>query len=240
MLSITGVPGKGEPLNVIISGRSSRSVLEPVGLLLWATAVNFGVSCLGQGDLESLQHANLGDGQTNRTQGTGDGANGVLRYNYESPYVGTCQETFQGGNHFRWWRQNGTEANSGAIFLATSAELPLSQAHLIKPNGYNNGRDELIGNATGVKEWEGNRFNTSVTFVPAGLLLNATSENINHADVVAVDGQPAQDGRVAVFTITQLDGSSSLAVSPASLNAAVWPMWCALVVGGAVALLATI
>lgn len=131
-----------------------------------------------------------------------------MRFNYYSPYVGTCKETFQGGNHFRWWVQNGTEANSSAIFLAASRELPLATNHMIDTDGYNRGRDELVGNATGMTEWEGNRYNTTVTWIPAGLLLNATSEGINHPDV-ALPGQPTQDGRVAVLTVTQLAGSAA-------------------------------
>ncbi|CAO1629709.1 unnamed protein product [Sympodiomycopsis kandeliae] len=200
--------GVGEPLNAIVSGRSSRSVLTPQGFLLWATSINFGVSCLGQAN-GTLQYTDLGDGRGQRAQGTGDGANGVLRFNYYSPYVGTCRETFEGGNHFRWWKQNGTEADSGAIFLAASRELPLAQNHMIDTNGYNLGRDEMVGNATlaGGTEWEGNRYNTTVVWVPAGLLLNATSDGVNHPDV-ALPGQPAQDGMVAVLTVTQLGGTT--------------------------------
>ena len=32
----------------------------------------------------------------------------------------TCWESWAGGNHFRAWKQNGTDANSGAWFLAVS------------------------------------------------------------------------------------------------------------------------
>lgn len=126
----------GEPLNAVISAQSDKSVLTIEGFLLWATSVNFGVSCLGQAN-GSLQSANLGSG--NQTQGTGNGDNGVLRWNYYSPYIGTCKETFEGGNHFRWFPQK----SSGAIFLATSIELDLSTNHMIATNGYNAGRDEL-------------------------------------------------------------------------------------------------
>lgn len=90
--------GLGEPMNIIISGRSSKTVLGPVGLLLWSTSIDFGISCLGQsGGTEQL--ANLGDGRVNQTQGNGSGANGVLRYNYGSPYLGTCRvsDELQGG-----------------------------------------------------------------------------------------------------------------------------------------------
>ena len=88
---------------------------------------------------------------------------------------------------------------------------------MVSQNGYNNGRDYIVGNATNPDgtEWEGNRYNTTVIWVPAGLLLNATSEGINHPSV-ALPGQPAQDGRVAVLTITQLAGSNTLAEESAA------------------------
>ena len=47
-------PYEGEPLNVIISNTSSPDVLKPEGFLIWATALGFGVSCLGQGDSQTI------------------------------------------------------------------------------------------------------------------------------------------------------------------------------------------
>lgn len=139
MLTILpGLPDLGEPINAIISGLSDDSVLTVEGFLLWATSVHFGVSCLGQAN-GSNQYANLGDGRGPVVQGNGDGGNGVLRWNYYDPYFGTCKETFIGGNHFRWFQQQG----SNAFFLACSVELDLSMNHMIALNGYNNGRDEL-------------------------------------------------------------------------------------------------
>ena len=35
----------------------------------------------------------------------------VIRYNYQDPALGTCKETVQGGNHFRYWTQSGSSAN---------------------------------------------------------------------------------------------------------------------------------
>jgi hypothetical protein len=35
----------------------------------------------------------------------------VIRYDYGDPSLGTCRETIQGGNHFRYWVQNGADAN---------------------------------------------------------------------------------------------------------------------------------
>jgi hypothetical protein len=54
-----------------------------------------------------------------------------MRYNYGDPYLGTCKETVQGGNHFRYWIQNGKNANSGAIFMACSSELPVDRKHFL-------------------------------------------------------------------------------------------------------------
>ncbi|UZJ53872.1 hypothetical protein CBS101457_003192 [Exobasidium rhododendri] len=195
--------GLGEPLNVIVSGLSDASVLTVEGFLLWATSINFGVSCLGQANGTS-QYANLGTGAGNVSQGTGDGDNGVLRYNYLNAYFGTCKETLDGGNHFRWWQQENTDA----YFLASSVELDLATGHNIASNGYNLGRDYLVGNATisNGTQWSGNVYQTTVEYVAAGILLNATSVGVNHPDV-ALTGQPAQDGRVAVLTVRQLNSS---------------------------------
>jgi hypothetical protein len=148
MLTIIPGPttvGLGEPLNVIVSGASDASVLTVEGFLLWVTSIHFGVSCLGQAN-GTAQSANLGDGGGNATQGSGNGDNGVLRWNYYDAYFGTCKETFQGGNHFRWWKQEGTNA----YFLAASEELDLASNHMIAQNGYNDGRDWL-------GEWKGLR-----------------------------------------------------------------------------------
>lgn len=138
MLTIIPDLDVGEPINVIVSGLSDASVLTIEGFLLWITSINMGVSCLGQAN-GTEQSANLGDGLGNRTQGTGNGDNGVLRFNYYNAYLGTCQETFQGGNHLRWWQQAGTNA----FFFAVSIELDLSTSHMIAQNGYNDGRDQL-------------------------------------------------------------------------------------------------
>lgn len=56
----------------------------------FSSSINFGVSCLGQAN-GTQQLASLGDGRINRTQGNGDGNNGVLRYNYGNAFIGTCQ-----------------------------------------------------------------------------------------------------------------------------------------------------
>lgn len=75
----------------------------------------------------------------------------VIRWDYGDPVLGTCKESIEGGNHFRYWIQNGGDANtcviillrrrifvlarvksllmltrgcSGAVFMATSYEEP--------------------------------------------------------------------------------------------------------------------
>ena len=71
----------------------------------------------------------------------------VIRWNYGDVQLGTCKETIEGGNHFRYWPQNGPQGNrycfklfclrienfiqfigivSGAFFLAASYEKPLT------------------------------------------------------------------------------------------------------------------
>lgn len=62
----------------------------------------------------------------------------VIRWDYGDPTLGTCTETIQGGNHFRYWVQDGKSADSGAIFMALSYEKPLADQHDIITNGYEN------------------------------------------------------------------------------------------------------
>lgn len=152
-----------------------------------------------------MQYANLGDGFGIRSQGNYGGGNGALRWNYGNADFGTCKESVDGGNHFRWFLQNGSDAFTGAIFLAASMEEPASLGHMIQTNGYNTGRDYLVGNATmhPTTDYKGFVYHTEVEWIPAGVLLNATSDGINHPEV-ALPGQPVQDGRVALLTVTLL------------------------------------
>ncbi|KLO08546.1 hypothetical protein SCHPADRAFT_908523 [Schizopora paradoxa] len=214
---LTNVPGTfpaglGEPLNVIISGNSDAAVLvnqlNDGGLQNYFQSVGFSGTCLGQ--IDGLQESvDLGDG--NGTVNQTD----VMRWNYGDPTLGTCKETVEGGNHFRYWIQDGPTGNSGAIFLAESYELPVAQDHDIIDNGYNLGRDWLVGNATsntfinttsltanatfsGQTSAQGFTYQTSVIYL-SGLLPN-TSDGINHFITVG-DGQNAVDGLVAVLTV---------------------------------------
>ncbi|KAF9240218.1 hypothetical protein BU15DRAFT_61551 [Melanogaster broomeanus] len=214
----TDPPGLGEPLNVIISAYSDSAVLHNTvnngGLINYYQSFGFSTECLGQHS-GSDQAADLGDGNgyVNQTA--------VIRWDYGDVSLGTCQETIEGGNHFRYWYQNGPDANSSAVFMAASYEMPIAQQHDIVVNGlvshYNLGRDWLIGNATtqstiiptanltntstysGQTSFNGYTYQTSVNYV-SGLLQN-TSTGINHFQTVGVDGSNAIDGLVAVMTV---------------------------------------
>jgi len=138
---LTYPAGLGEPLNLILSAKSDKDVLvdreDKGGLRNFFLSVDFSGECLGQ-HLGTDQQANLGDGRgaVNETA--------VMRYNFGDAYVGTCRETVEGGNHFRYWVQKST----GAVFMAASVELPIELGHDIVRNGYNLGRDWIVGNLT--------------------------------------------------------------------------------------------
>lgn len=194
------------------------------------SSINFGVSCLGNVN-GTNQYANLGDGFGIREQGNYDGGNGVLRWNYGDPTFGTCKESIEGDNHFRWFLQNGSSAFSGAIFIAASMEESAARGHMIQTDGYNRGRDYIVGNATrnATTSYKGFVWKTEVEWIEAGVLLNATSEGINHPQI-ALPGQPVQDGRVALLTVTQLEeptnatsqAASSASARQSSANRAAW------------------
>ncbi|KAK0487838.1 hypothetical protein IW261DRAFT_1450295 [Armillaria novae-zelandiae] len=207
-------PGQQEPINIIISGNSDAAVLAVQqtdgGLLNYYLSLSFSGECLGFHDGDS-QQANLGDGKGLLNQ------TAVMRYDYGDPAVGTCTETVQGGDHFRYWIQNGDGANSGAIFMATSYEMPEAEDHDIVINGYNLGRDYIIGNITGSEiptltlsntstfsgstSYGNYTYQTSITYA-SGLLQN-TSIGINHNLTVGVEGVTnAVDGLVAVLDVS--------------------------------------
>ncbi|KAH7885465.1 hypothetical protein F5I97DRAFT_1810757 [Phlebopus sp. FC_14] len=207
-------PGLGEPINVILSAYSDSQVLQTNvdtgGLITYFQSIGFSTECLGQHS-GSNQGADLGDGNGYLNQ------TAVIRWDYGNANFGTCQETIEGGNHFRYWVQNGAQADSGAIFMAASYEMPIADGHNIVPNGYNFGRDWLVGNATAqptivpttnltnTTSYTGNTtfnnytYSTTVNYI-SGLLQN-TSQGINHFQSVAVNGENAIDGLVAVMTV---------------------------------------
>ncbi|KAF8308439.1 hypothetical protein DL93DRAFT_1885737 [Clavulina sp. PMI_390] len=172
--------GLGEPLNVIISGLSSPSVLSNTGIENWARSADFTTDCLGI-TLGGVQTANTGDGRgwTNQVA--------VMRYDYGDSGLGSCLESLTGGNHFRFWQQTTT----GAYFFATSKEEWVGESHNIVPNGYDIGRDELVTAAQGTTSYNGVKYTTTVEYVTG--LLQPGSAGINHNITI--------DGRVAVLTV---------------------------------------
>ncbi|KAI0087942.1 hypothetical protein BDY19DRAFT_1009099 [Irpex rosettiformis] len=183
--------GFGEPLNVVISGLSAPQVLTDKGFLNYAQSIGFSEECFGL-HLGNPQSANLGDGNgwVNQTI--------ELRQDYGSPDLGTCLESLIGGNHFRVYRQNGTQANSGALFLAVSTEEPVTENHDIEPDGYNIGRDALVKAATGVTHHNGISYTTTaetlIGVMPVG------SNGVNHD--IEVDGNAV----LLTVRINQLSG----------------------------------
>ncbi|KAH8924318.1 hypothetical protein BT69DRAFT_1280704, partial [Atractiella rhizophila] len=175
-------------LNVIVSGNSDADAITGEGVMNYFNSIGFGQECLGQHQ-GIPEQANLGDGNglLNETA--------VIRWAFWDFVFGTCRESIEGGNHFRYWVQNGGSANSGALFFATSYEKNLTYGHDIVDNGYDFGRDLLVGNATssanGTWTSTGWSFNTTVEWVDG--LLPVGSNDINHGISI--------DGRVAVLTV---------------------------------------
>ncbi|KAJ9125206.1 hypothetical protein QFC22_000160 [Naganishia vaughanmartiniae] len=175
----------GEPLNAILSAESDPRVLEininKGGFLNYMLSTQLSEECFGMHD-GGHQQADLGDGR-----GYVDELE-VLRWNYGNQWYGTCLQTFNGGNHLRYWRQNTT----------VSEELSLAKHHMIIQNGYNLGRDYMVGNVTsqstlvptldlkdgstfvGSTSWANYTYETSVRYT-SGLLKNST-EGINHPE----------------------------------------------------------
>ncbi|KAI0789660.1 hypothetical protein C8Q75DRAFT_146840 [Abortiporus biennis] len=215
----TNPPNLGEPLNVIISANSDSQVLVDQeidgGLRNYFLSFGFSAECLGQHSGDA-QGANLGDGLGLRNE------TAVIRWDYGDSQLGSCKETVEGGNHFRYWVQDGPSANSSAIFMATSYEKPIKQFHDIVVNGYNLGRvvyrDWLVGNATNMSSiidtsslTNTTTFTGQTTFANftyqteaayTSGLLSATSDGVNHFDSVPPNSSvPAIDGLVAVLTV---------------------------------------
>jgi len=176
MLDNAGV-GVGEPMNVIISALSSPGVLTDTGIVNFAKAIGFSTECLGI-HLGGPQSANLGDGNgfVNQTM--------ELRQDFGDADAGTCLETLIGGNHFRVFRQNGTQADTGALFLAVSKEEDLEESHTIVPDGYNIGRDLFVSNALGTTNFGGTTYSTTAQNLTG--LLPVGSAGVNHG--IAIDG----------------------------------------------------
>ncbi|GAA6056735.1 hypothetical protein JCM3770_005871 [Rhodotorula araucariae] len=177
--------GAGEPLNVIVSAQSSPDILREKGFIAYSRSLGLWEECANL-HIGDPQEADLGDGK---------GWEKELFVMRESrwPFVGSCLESVTGGNHFRAYKQNGTDANSGAWFLAVSKEVDWRGNHKIAHNGYNAGRDLLVDKATGGTRYLGRSWEAQVEWVEG--LLEPGNRGIAHGI--------AQDGRVAVLTVTE-------------------------------------
>ncbi|KAF8333440.1 uncharacterized protein EI90DRAFT_3052036 [Cantharellus anzutake] len=176
----------GEPLNVIVSAKSHDYVLTDWGFRNYMRSLGYNEECMKQ-HRGGHQQANLGDGFGYHPQQL------LFRQHY-FPILGTCWESLAGGQHFRGWKQNGTEANTGAWFLAVSKEKYLGEGHLIVDDGYNKGRDWLVEKAVAGSRYQGRWWKADVEWKEG--LLKPGLEGINH--------NISQDGVVAVLTVKQL------------------------------------
>ncbi|EKM54345.1 uncharacterized protein PHACADRAFT_162725 [Phanerochaete carnosa HHB-10118-sp] len=179
--------GFGEPMNVVISGLSSPDVLTDDGIVNFAQAIGFSIECLDI-HLGAPQSANLGDGNgfVNQTI--------ELREDFGSAGIGTCLESLVGGDHFRVFRQNGSQANSGALFLAVSKEEDIFESHTIVPNGYNIGRDELVSAAVGTTSFNDVTYSTTSETLTG--VMPAGTAGVNHN--ISIDGN-------AILLTVQID-----------------------------------
>lgn len=201
--------GLHEPLNVIISSLASPTILTKKGLQSYLRSLDFDRECLGL-------HA--GGYQKAWVDSRGWRDQEFIYRQVLTPidYVfGTCVESLLGGNHVRAWQQEG----SAAWFIAASREEDASKGHMIVPNGYNVGRNQLVQKALGVKKdgktsFMGREYRTRVEFV-AGLMPQGNL-GVNHDISV--------DGLTAVLTVEVLDGTNWFglkeAVVPSGMMAA--------------------
>ncbi|TFK62573.1 hypothetical protein BDN72DRAFT_776924 [Pluteus cervinus] len=172
----------GEPLNVIISGLSDPFILSEDGLHIYAKSLGYSEECLGL-HYGNRHLADLGDGDGRKVEQ-------YLARQYYFPVWGTCWESLAGGQHFRAWKQDGELANTGAWFLGCDS----TKHHTIVPNGYDLGRDWLIGRATAGTSYRGLGWKADVE-LRVGLSTPGNT-SVNH-------GIPT-DGIVAILTINRL------------------------------------
>lgn len=170
-------------MNVIISNLSDPFVLTEEGFRWYYKSIGFSEECLGL-HYGNVHDADLGDGDGRKPEY-------ILARQHYFPRWGTCWESLIGGNHFRAWQQNGTEANSGAWFLGVSKEQDSTKHHMIVPDGYNIGRDLLVQSAIAGGTWKGISWRADVEWREG--LLEPGYRGINHAI--------AQDGYVAILTV---------------------------------------
>lgn len=105
-----------------------RLPFPPPSLARTIRSLGFAGECLGQHS-GSDQQADLGDGRGYRASPTPllffpspfsfqyffkflkGNETAVMRYNYGDATLGTCKESVLGGNHFRYWVQEGSDAD---------------------------------------------------------------------------------------------------------------------------------
>ncbi|KAF8522038.1 hypothetical protein JB92DRAFT_2807462 [Gautieria morchelliformis] len=172
----------GEPLNVIISGRSDPRILSLSGLHKYANSIGYAEECLGL-HYGRIHKAHLGDDQGWQDEQF------LARQTY-FPIFGTCWESVVGGHHWRAWQQNGTKA----WFLSVSQEMDGTKNHRIVPNGYNLGRDWFVERALEGSTWKGMWWQAEVEWQPG--LLEPGHRGINH--------NISQDGLIAIVTVHRL------------------------------------
>ena len=59
----------------------------------------------------------------------------MIRYDYGDPTLGTCKETVEGGNHFRYWVQSGSQADRYFFWLPSSASLENAHVSFFRKAG---------------------------------------------------------------------------------------------------------
>ncbi|PWN37368.1 uncharacterized protein FA14DRAFT_115623, partial [Meira miltonrushii] len=177
--------GLGEPLNVIISALSTPELLSRKGLQGYLRSLDLDMECFG---------LHSGGPQKAFLDPRGWVDQNFLYREVYTPLdylFGTCIESLKGGNHIRAWQQQGT----GAWFLAASREENVTKHHMIVPDGYNIGRDDLVQqsqqNKNGITSFMFRKYQTKVDYLTG--LIQPGTKGINH-DI-------ATDGRVALLTI---------------------------------------
>lgn len=193
--------GQHEPLNIIVSGLSSPEILSRKGFQSYCRSLGFDRECLGM---------HLGAPQKAYTDPRGWRDQELLYRQVYSPLdhvFGTCMESLVGGNHIRAWQQQA----SGAWFLAVSKEEDATKNHMIVPDGYNIGRDEMVAKALGDKKdgktnFMFTNYSTQVTYL-AGLMPAGVDGDVNH-------GIPV-DGLTALLTVKVLGNRTQAEVSSA-------------------------
>lgn len=192
--SLDSSAGLGEPLNVIISGQSSAEIKTRKGLQSYLRSLDFDFECLGL-------HAGTPQKAFIDPRGLVD-----QYFIYRQVYTpldhvfGTCIETLRGGNHLRAWQQQGT----GAWFFACSVEQNVTKKHnIVKPDGYDLGRDQLVQKVTskpdGKTSFFGKYYRTKVDFVTG--LIPVGSQGVNHGESL--------DGKTAVLTVELLEDKAA-------------------------------